>query len=198
MTVLSLSSRLASQVEFAVMSVKLKGKNASGCLGLMSLGSAEVFPLESRCGGEDSNAEASAICFRTRLRWAVSVEPLPRLAPGTCSLLHLGDFLSPSHQLTDRGFSPPFDRGEMELPPQIIKRADQAPPPFGALPPGTCCPGLADDRAVGLRGRLGCWRRSQGHSHTRWQQQNLRVVVRGTSGFWRLEAEVCSFPGSLR
>ena len=114
----------------------------------MSLGSAEVFPLESRCGGEDSSAEASLICFGTRLWWAVSVEPLPRLAPGTCSLLHLGDFLSPSHQLTDRGFSPPFDRGETERLPQIIKRADLALPPSGALRPGTCCPGLADDGEV--------------------------------------------------
>ena len=80
---------------------------------------------------------------------AVSAEPLPRLAPGMCSLLHLGDFLFPSHQLTDRGFSPPFDRGEMEWPPQIIKRAELALPPSGALSPGTCRPGLADERAAG-------------------------------------------------
>ena len=129
---------------------------------------------------------------------AVSAEPLPRLAPGMCSLLHLGDFLFPSHQLTDRGFSPPFDRGEMEWPPQIIKRAELALPPSGALSPGTCRPGLADDRAVGLGGWLGCWRRSQGHSHARWQQQNPPVVVRGPrgSGGWRQRSR--SSLGSLR
>lgn len=97
----------------------------------MSLGPAGVFPLESRRGGEGSSAEASATCFGTSLGWEVSVEPAASTALGPCPLPHLGRVLSPCRQLTDRLSAPTGRRGDGDDRPQIIKRAELAPPPRG-------------------------------------------------------------------
>lgn len=156
----------------------------------MSLGSAGVFPFGEQAWRGRWLRGGLCDLLRPQPRVGGVCAAAASLAPGTRSLLHLGRFLSPCRQLTDRLCGGPHVTEGRTDSPQIIKRPELAPPLSGAL-----C------RALVLLGSLMAELLAeksgpQPHMLAATESACGCRGLQGGSGRWRQRSR--SFPGSLR